>query len=744
METSSLTDRLAACLDIEDHWYDYKGERHVTSSATRSALVRAMGFVTNDPGRVEKQLNELELSAWYRVLPVVSVIRERRERGIPLAVRAEHAGYPIDWCIRTEDGMLLTGSVRPEDCEWLEEKIVEGVLHKRFDFRPPATLPLGYHRLELVSRSDNAVFAWCHLIVVPERCYQPEAVAEGQRLWGISVQLYTLRSERNWGIGDFSDLRELVLQAAELGADYIALNPLHALFPANPAHSSPYSPSSRAFLNTLYIDVPGVADFAECAQARALTERARFRRRLDELRNDPYVGYVGVAELKQSVLEMLYKSFCERHLATASARAAAFHDYCENGGEPLRRQAVFDALYETMWRDHAQAGWRHWPAQYHSPEGEAVAAFAAENDDRVRYFLYLQWVAAIQLDEAARAARRAGMRIGLYLDLAVGVDPSGAEAWSNQDVLSDSASVGAPPDPLALTGQDWGVPPLKPRELKEQGYKAFASLMRGNMKDAGALRIDHVMALCRLWWIPRGMPSSAGAYVHYPVDDLFGIVALESQRNRCVVIGEDLGTVPDAVRWKMSDYGLFAYKVLYFEKDSTGACVSPGAYPREALVAVSTHDLPPFRSFWTGSDLSLRERLGLFPSDEVRDASYSERMADRRALLAALVEAGEWPPSTEREPPPYSARLAEAVERYVAGSRAALMSVQLEDWLGMEDPVTVPGTSDEHRNWQRKLESGHVDLFSDPRVWDHAVNLNSRRNSQGALQASTFGNVLEE
>ncbi|MDH3839720.1 MAG: 4-alpha-glucanotransferase [Chromatiales bacterium] len=744
METSSLTDRLAACLDIEDHWYDYKGERHVTSSATRSALVRAMGFVTNDPGRVEKQLNELELSAWYRVLPVVSVIRERRERGIPLAVRAEHAGYPIDWCIRTEDGMLLTGSVRPEDCEWLEEKIVEGVLHKRFDFRPPATLPLGYHRLELVSRSDNAVFAWCHLIVVPERCYQPEALAEGQRLWGISVQLYTLRSERNWGIGDFADLRELVLQAAELGADYIALNPLHALFPANPAHSSPYSPSSRAFLNTLYIDVPGVADFAECAQARALTERARFRRRLDELRNDPYVGYVGVAELKQSVLEMLYKSFCERHLATASARAAAFHDYCENGGEPLRRQAVFDALYETMWRDHAQAGWRHWPAQYHSPEGEAVAAFAAENDDRVRYFLYLQWVAAIQLDEAARAARRAGMRIGLYLDLAVGVDPSGAEAWSNQDVLSDSASVGAPPDPLALTGQDWGVPPLKPRELKEQGYKAFASLMRGNMKDAGALRIDHVMALCRLWWIPRGMPSSAGAYVHYPVDDLFGIVALESQRNRCVVIGEDLGTVPDAVRWKMSDYGLFAYKVLYFEKDSKGACVSPGAYPREALVAVSTHDLPPFRSFWTGSDLSLRERLGLFPSDEVRDASYSERMADRRALLAALVEAGEWPPSTEREPPPYSARLAEAVERYVAGSRAALMSVQLEDWLGMEDPVNVPGTSDEHRNWQRKLESGHVDLFSDPRVWDHAVNLNSRRNSQGALQAAKFRNVLEE
>jgi (1->4)-alpha-D-glucan 1-alpha-D-glucosylmutase len=485
----------------------------------------------------------------------------------------------------------------------------------------------------------------------------------------------------------------------------------------------------------LYIDVPGVAEFAECGQARALTEQARFRRRLDELRDDPYVDYVGVAELKHKALVMLYRSFCEHHLATGSARATAFHDFCETGGESLRRQAVFDALSETMWRDHGQAGWRQWPARYHSPEGEAVAEFAAENDDRVRYFLYLQWLAAIQLEDAARAAQRAGMRIGLYFDLAVGVDPSGAEAWSNQTVLSDMATVGAPPDPLAFTGQDWGVPPLKPRELMEQGYKAFARLLRNNMKYAGALRIDHVMALCRLWWIPRGMPSSAGAYVHYRVHDLFGIVALESQRNRCVVIGEDLGTVPDSVRSAMSDYGLLSYKLLYFEKDSAGACLSPKAYPRDSLVAVSTHDLPPFRSFWTGSDLSLRERLRLFPNEEVRDASYRERMADRQALLAALVEAGEWPPSTEQEPPPYSTRLSESVERFVAGSSAALMSVQLEDWLGMDDPVNVPGTSDEHRNWQRKLELGHEDLFSDPRVWDHAVNLNSRRDDPKILRA---------
>ncbi len=744
MEISRHTNRLAACLGIEDHWYDFRGERHETSPETTAALVRAMGFATDDPDLGEQQLKELELSAWYKVLPVVAVIRERRDRGIPLAVRAEHAGFLIDWRIHAEDGTMLSGSVRPQDCVLLEEKIVEGALHKCFNFWPSATLPLGYHRLELVSRSDNTVFAGCHLIVVPQRCYQPEALAEDQRMWGVAVQLYTLRSGSNWGIGDFADLRELALQAAELGADYVALNPLHALFPANPAHSSPYSPSSRAFLNTLYIDVPGVEDFSECAAAQALADQARFCRRLDDLRNEPYVDYIGVAELKQSALEMLYQSFCERHLATGSARALAFHEFCEGGGEALRRQAVFDALSEAMWHEHGQAGWRNWPPQFHKPEGAAVVAFAAENGDRVRYYQYLQWVAAGQLDNAAQAARRAGMRIGLYLDLAVGVDPSGAEAWSDQDVLSDAASVGAPPDPLALTGQDWGVPPLRPRELMEQGYKAFATLMRSNMKDAGALRIDHVMALCRLWWVPRGMPSSAGAYVHYRMDDLFGIVALESQRNRCVVIGEDLGTVPDAVRRAMPDFGLFSYRVLYFEKDSAGAFIGPEAYPREALVTVSTHDLPPFRSFWTGSDLSLRERLGLYPSDEIRDAVYGERMADRRALLAALVKAGEWPASKEKDPPPYSAPLAEAVERFVASSRAALMSVQLEDWLGMEDPVNVPGTSDEHRNWQRKLEMSHEDLFSDPRVWDHAVNLNSRRSAQGAVQASVSGTVLEK
>jgi (1->4)-alpha-D-glucan 1-alpha-D-glucosylmutase len=729
MELSDLIDRLAARFGIEGHWYDYRGERHEVSLESKAALLQAMGIATHDSATLERCLFEAELAEWYRVLPPVAVLREQREGGIPIAVRAEHTGFAVDWRILTEEGPVLSGTLRPQDLPWLEEAHVEGVLHKRFAFRPDVHVPLGYHRLELLSSGASAPFARCHLIVVPERCYQPEILASGQKIWGIAVQLYTLRSDVNWGIGDFGDLGEFATQAAEFGAEFVALNPLHALFSSNPAHASPYSPSSRGFLNTLYIDVPSVEDFGECEEAEELTETGRFRQRLETLRAQAHVDYVGVAELKREVLELLYRHFCERHLAVRSERAEDFARFCEAGGEALTRQACFDTLYEILWREQGRSGWREWPEEYRDPDAVAVDIFADANQDRVRYYRYLQWIAARQLEHAADCARKAGMRIGLYLDLAVGVDPSGAEAWLNQDVLSDSASVGAPPDPLALTGQDWGVPPLKPEELRQQGYRAFAALMRENMKNAGALRIDHVMALYRLWWVPRGMPSSAGAYVQYRPEDLFGIVALESQRNQCLVIGEDLGTVPDAIRLAMPDFGLYSYRVLYFEKDEEGVCVRPEDYPREALVTVSTHDLPPFKSFWTGSDLELRERLGLYPDDKIRKQTFVDRVADRRMLLRALVEAGEWQAGAAEELPPYSPELAEAVERYIAQSRAALMSVQLEDWLGMEDPVNVPGTSGEHPNWQRKLETAFVDILADPRIWLHAANINAKRRS---------------
>jgi 4-alpha-glucanotransferase len=560
----------------------------------------------------------------------------------------------------------------------------------------------------------------------PSRCYQP-AILESQRCWGLSIQLYTLKSSHNWGIGDFSDLRELIDLAAPLGCDVIGLNPLHALFPADPRHSSPYSPSSRFFLNVMYIAVEDVPEFAACAPLKSLCAEGPFQAALVGVRATGNVMYEQVATLKLCALRLLYEHFLDTHSAS-SARALQFEQFMANGGEWLRAHTVFDAL-DAHFRVTHPGGWRQWPAEYRDVASESVREFASEHEHEVRFYAYLQWLADEQLGEIQRHARELGMRIGLYGDLAVGASPDGSEVWSNQFLYVQGASIGAPPDPLALNGQDWGIPPIDPYRLRVQNFSPFMELLRANMRRVGALRIDHVMSLFRLWWVPRNFSAVEGVYVHYPLDKHMEILTAESERAKCLVIGEDLGTVPDEMRNAMEAHRLYHYKVLLFEKHGDGRFRSPGEYTRHAVATATTHDLPPLKAWWLGDDLALRDRLNLYPSPDTAQRLHEERTGDRHALLHALTAAQLWRWQESDPVPDFSPALARAIHLYLSASQAALVLIQLEDLIFMTDPVNVPGTHTEHANWQRKLASDTGAIFADDSVREVLAALNATRST---------------
>jgi len=547
-------------------------------------------------------------------------------------------------------------------------------------------------------------------LAMTARCFEPGYLANGARPWGVCVQLYTLRSAGNWGIGDFGDLASLARAAAAEGADFVGLNPLHAGFAADPSQCSPYSASSRHCLNVLYIAVPAVPDLAHCDEAQQRIASHPFQEELDRLRSLDLVDYPAVARLKLGVLRLLHQRFRSEEVVRDPPRARAFRGFLEERRATVGRHALYEAIDARMREAQAaHGGWPSWPAPYRDPDGAVVKEFAAGNELEVDFHAWLQWIAESQLAGAARAATEAGMRIGLYGDYAVGCNPGGSETWSDQRGYCLGASFGAPPDALALKGQDWGLPPPDPVTLQREDCRAFRTLMRDNMRHFGALRLDHVMALYRLWWVPRGLPASEGGYVHYPVECMFRAVAEESAGNGCLVVGENLGTVPAEFSEIMETSGMYGYTVLYFERGPGQQFKAPAAWSREALASITTHDLPSLKAWWEGSDIELRAQLGLYPVGQDLGALQAEREQDRQRLITAMAEAGirpRWP--VDRYEPQFAA----AVHAFLASTRSALVAVQAEDLLGMTDPVNVPGTHDEYANWQRKLGGDIEEMLS--------------------------------
>ncbi|MEO5732403.1 MAG: 4-alpha-glucanotransferase [Rubrivivax sp.] len=531
-----------------------------------------------------------------------------------------------------------------------------------------------------------------------QRCAMPQAILEN-RCWGIACQLYGLRSERNLGIGDFEDLATLTALAAQSGAAFVGLNPLHALFLADPGRFSPYSPSSRRFLNPLYIAIDQL-DGGPQAIAALRAESPQLFEQLDS----EWVDYLAVGQVKRQLLQRVFAASGRRVLSDPASQA-----FIDLGGAGLASFALFEALSEAQVEAGLWAGWHSWPAALQQHDGAEVARFRSAQTDRVDFHRWLQFEADRQLARVQVQARAAGMHIGLYLDLAVGVAPDGAETWMDPTLTVGDARVGSPPDLFNSQGQDWGLAPQSPKALAERGFSPLRDSFERLTRHAGAVRIDHSMGLARLWWIPSGLRSSGGGYIRYPLGEMVDTLAEVSQHNSCLVVGEDLGTVPAGFRHTMEQANVLSYRALYFERHGLTEFLPPSAYPQLSLACISTHDLPTLAGWWAGADIALREQTGI-QNTAACARDREDRRRDQRSLMAALAEAELLPPefmrvaSGEDEAPlQLPTVLALAVHRFIARTPSVLVTVQLEDLIGSQQQPNLPGTTDQYPNWRIRM-----------------------------------------
>ncbi len=723
---------------------DISGTCHVTTDDTRRAILATMNFSAADRTGLIEELTAWDNRPWVQGCDPVRIVRLGQDPGtwslhVPCE-SSDDARVKVHWCIYAESGEKRHEREEGPGLTVEETRVISGRRSIRLTLVLPRDLPLGYYEVKVCAQGGStSAEAKFRLIVAPDRCYIPDALQKGGRVWGIALQLYSLRSARNWGIGDFQDLATVVEWAGkQLGVAVIGLNPLHALKNSMPYHISPYSPNSRLFLNDLYIDVEQVAECKTAAEVQKRLADPSFRAQLDAARKSDLVDYNAVASAKRAVLDLCYRAFLrdnfvgkEPELKPKTARGWFFHHFVQQEGEPLVHYALFQALEdERKFVQSRSVVWADWPEQYRRPTSDSVSEFKRRHIKKVRFFQYLQWLASEQLSALVKKTGEAGMPIGFYHDLALGSDRYGADGWRFQDVLAMKADCGSPPDTFAPEGQNWGFPPSDPIRLRASGYGYFIELLRRNLRYGGAIRMDHAMALFRLFWIPRGLPASKGTYVHYPADDLLAILALESTRANVLVIGEDLGTIPDWVRDRLGAAGILSYRVFYFERTGSGAWKAPLFYPAQSLAVVTTHDLATLSGYWEGTDIEIRAKLGLFPSEQARITMLAERQIEKTWMLAALKSEGLLPSGMSDDPAQTSAmttELAEAIHQYLARTPAWMVLTNVEDVIGTRVQANLPGTLDQHPNWCRKLSVTVDELVRDARFKQLASQLRSVR-----------------
>ena len=628
---------LAGLAGLDVHWTDVNGQHHTVSDETLRAILGTLGFPAESEVDIDRSRRDLE----------------ERERELPPLITA--------WTGETLylQGHALTAPDTP-----------------------------GYYQVQIGDAERT-------LAVAPPRCFGFDDL-NGDHFAGMGVQLYALRGGHTAGFGDFAALGDVARDAGARGFDAIAVSPTHALFLANPAHRSPYSPSSRVFSNPLFAD-----------SALFGGEGAH-----DDGR-DGLIDWPSAAAQKSAQLRRAFVHF------RASHDQSEFRAFCEIGGERLKRHAIFETLH-AHFRAQGANDWRAWPSAYRDANSPAVADFAREQRTEVEFHLFLQYLSSKSAAAAQGAARHAGMKIGIISDIATGVDPSGSDSWGAPDDVLLGLSIGAPPDYFNAEGQGWGVTALSPRALRDKGFDLFIAMLRANMVHAGGVRIDHVMSLMRLWVLPDGAKPLEGAYLRYPVEDLFRLTTLESHLNRAIVIGEDLGTVPYGFRDVLSYRGLAGMQVLWFEREG-GGFIPRSRWRRESLAMTTTHDLPTLAGWWRGTDIGWRAKV--FRDFDI-DAEVRGRDNDRRTLWWTMVDAGC--ASGERPPPEDTEPAVQAGLRYIGGAPSRLALCAIEDVLGLTEQPNLPSTIDEHPNWQRRLPPGPT--FSPDANKRAEIFISARRN----------------
>ena len=708
--------RLAESRGVETQYTDELGNLKTISPRNLRTILNILNNVVDKDDRTRREFDDVSHSPWQSFTPPTLVAREGAlppvwHIHLPVG-KSAFSDTHVTWSVRDESGRVLERRALSAGFTFDGSKTVQGRRYIRLALPFPQDLQLGYYDCQVKAQWRGQRWeGTTRIIMTPPQCYHPttwrhdvctKPRARPGKWWGLTVQLYGLRSRRNWGIGDFRDLAGLMRWARRLGAAMVGVNPLHALPPGG---ISPYSPSSRLFHNPLYLDLEGIAEFKDPA-VRRLAARVSFQRQLKALRQSDTVNYEAVWRLKWPVLKKLFRIFTMRHVGSGSRRGRAFRRFMAEQGEPLQRFALFQALQDHFTpRGAPPSSWRKWPPEYQHPESSSVQRFLRIHPNQVNFYVYLEWQCHEQLKRVQSAAQRAGMPIGLYTDFAIGIDPDGADAWAFQGDFAEGASVGAPPDLFSPKGQNWGLMPPHPERIADSGYRLFVEGFRRNMRHSGLFRLDHAMGLFRLFWIPEGRSTAEGAFVKYPWRDLLGILALESRRNQVIVVGEDLGTVTPEIRAHLMQAGLLSYRLLYFEKSDAGTFRPPHHYPEQAMTAVTTHDLPTLRGFWTGRDIELKDKLGLYPDDTLVAQDKDARHRDRQALLRALKHARVLPPeypeaSTIRE---LDETLCRAVYTYLARTPCFLLAVPLEDLLGNRETPNLPGApADKYPMWRMK------------------------------------------
>ncbi|PJG84069.1 4-alpha-glucanotransferase [Caviibacterium pharyngocola] len=599
-----------------------------------------------------------------------------------------------------------------------------------FSFSPSLSLsplPYGYYALQFTL---NERLYRIRILVAPHTAYQPSLFNQ-KKSWGLNVQLYSLRSSRNWGIGDFDDLRYLIEKSAQFGYDFVGINPLHLLYSSVPEWASPYSSSSRRWLNYLYVAIDSLPEFKLCKSVQNWFNREEIQAQLCALRARDEVDYAAVNRLKMTALEQLFAYFLRSKSAKIIARRNAFAAFVKQQGDALRYQGLFEVLdneeHDQMPEDENRIGWLGWREKWQHLTANTRKTLLKEHKEKIEFYAWLQWLAYTQLAELQNLCAEVGMKLGIYGDLAVSSSRGSADVWSDQELYCVNASVGAPPDPLGPVGQNWNIPPYNPSVLKARGFQPFVDLLRANMQNFGVLRIDHIMGLFRLWLIPEGKNASDGLYVHYPFDALMAVLAIESQRNQCLVVGEDLGIVPNEVRSKLNELSILSYFVLYFERKQDHYPAG-GDFPLNAFATVGTHDVPSLQSFWHCRDLQLFGDLGVLQGDVLKQ-KYDQRVIDKQALLNTLhrdqyLSSDYWGDALTMA---MHDNLNLMIHRYLAESRTNLIGVQLENLLNQEVSFNLPGTSSEYPNWRKKLARNLEDIFNDEYITSFLTEIGQAR-----------------
>lgn len=714
---------LADRLNIHAEYVDHTGaSTRFASDEVTQAVVALLGYDGSSEDAAADSIRRLDEEQRAMILDPVVVLNENDVAGATISVQPPQCieGL-VAWHLEltTEENERLS-------CEGSWNAVDEAA---------PVALPLpgppspGYHTLRLVLRaSDTNWHAKQRLIVAPRSCIPVRRFVQDKKSFGLCANLYTLRSARNWGVGDTSDLTALCRWIGQYQGAFVGVNPLHAL--RNTGRDfSPYDPVSRLCKNAIYLDLNRVPELERCPAARE--EFAQWERdgRLVALRNAEFVDYESIWNLKLGILRLLHETFTTDDSDAADRRRSECEAYAQAAGRTLHDFAVFMALESNLFERGYPRDWRQWPLEFQQPDSPAVREFANTHANEVSLWKYLQFELDRQIGDVSQCAKDAGMAIGLYQDLALGSQRSGADTWAHRALFVEGASVGSPPDDFCAAGQNWGFPPMNPRQLQREGFDYWIQLVRSAMAHAGALRIDHMMGLFRRYWIPDGL--SEGAYVSYPSHALLSILALESHRNNALIIGEDLGTVPPGFSEVLSNWNILSCRLLYFEQAPDGSFRSADQYSDRALVSFGTHDHPPLACFWHGRDIELRRTLGNIESDDALEVMTAHRARQRTMLIHRLQEEGLIDRALSNPSELSLDALRAAVHEFLLRTPAPLVAIMLDDLALEGTPVNIPGVgSHQYPVWARRMRCTIEQIARDPTIHKILSSAQSIRNAE--------------